>query len=563
MGGGSKTSSQYHSYADLHLLISGLDNLEDGMQLPAKIPGIMSGMVVHGKVVLRAPELPPLGALVKVKLKSKMLRHISKIVGGETSGDPFALGAAPKTVTERVKWFQHSFRYTLFPVSGAPYGNGQVDSTGMHRVDLPISLPIPPNLPNTMEPDDRTFVDSGGKRQKFEVTYTIRVKVKFDNYQHMFKSRMRPIEILRGPLTISEMSTLGAASIGTDIGWKEVSDTAGKVHVKARPAAVGYYGGDTVVIETTINNQLNKQLNLADMRITEEIEYTVQNLDRKTFSVDRTKPTRVGGSSDLILYELGIMSKTTVDRSFGIRLPRVMEPPSTYLKHGDKEKMEVKHYVNLVFHLPGGLMGTRWTPLSVKFPIRVLPNPSLYLASPPIYGLAPTGPPGAAPGSASFSRVQTNGSSGSMSLASMSSAFYNVYPQTRVFCVFVMSATDLPKMDPGFNGKADPFVVLLLNGKHYRCTKFIPKSRKPIWSEEFRFPLSEAEAGLPLSLQVKVYDYDATSQNDFIGELIGGITPDPQYNNLEREYVLEKQGNGRRKAKTNRGKIELKYYWTT
>jgi len=84
--------------------------------------------------------------------------------------------------------------------------------------------------------------------------------------------------------------------------------------------------------------------------------------------------------------------------------------------------------------------------------------------------------------------------------------------------VHLVSAVDLPIKDV-WPGTCDPFVVITVTGCPRFKSKVIKRNQNPVWNEMFAMTLG----GTPpheVDVQMKVYDHDNYSKNDYIGELV-------------------------------------------
>jgi len=92
-----------------------------------------------------------------------------------------------------------------------------------------------------------------------------------------------------------------------------------------------------------------------------------------------------------------------------------------------------------------------------------------------------------------------------------------------------------------FNGFSDPFVEIRIKGQvTNHKTRIIKKSLNPMWNEEFVLYPTHPETDI---LLLKIYDYDANSCNDLIGEM---EYPVPVFMNKppteEWKQVMNKKG---------------------
>lgn len=78
----------------------------------------------------------------------------------------------------------------------------------------------------------------------------------------------------------------------------------------------------------------------------------------------------------------------------------------------------------------------------------------------------------------------------------------------------VIGAEGLPAMD--LNGKADPFFIVEFAAKDQYKSHIIMKNRAPKWNETVKLLVSHSERNYTVT--IKVYDWDKTSSNDFIGQ---------------------------------------------
>lgn len=81
--------------------------------------------------------------------------------------------------------------------------------------------------------------------------------------------------------------------------------------------------------------------------------------------------------------------------------------------------------------------------------------------------------------------------------------------------VRVVEATNLPKMD--LFGKADPYVIIQYNNdRALHRTKIIQKTYKPVWNEDFHFPVVEMSDD---TIRFFIKDHDAGKSDDPISQL--------------------------------------------
>ena len=87
----------------------------------------------------------------------------------------------------------------------------------------------------------------------------------------------------------------------------------------------------------------------------------------------------------------------------------------------------------------------------------------------------------------------------------------------QVLIVTVHRARKLQAMDMGFlgGGTSDPYVVIKI-GEERKQTATIKKNLSPVWEETFQIPIWGHPAG---AVHVSVWDYDAMSADDTIGEV--------------------------------------------
>ena len=78
----------------------------------------------------------------------------------------------------------------------------------------------------------------------------------------------------------------------------------------------------------------------------------------------------------------------------------------------------------------------------------------------------------------------------------------------------IVEGKDMPKMDSGPFSKSDLFVEVQVEEKK-RSTKVIKKSLTPIWNEKITLPFERKDA----QAIFKVYDQDALTSNDLVGEV--------------------------------------------
>ena len=101
------------------------------------------------------------------------------------------------------------------------------------------------------------------------------------------------------------------------------------------------------------------------------------------------------------------------------------------------------------------------------------------------------------------------------SLERMEDKSYLLPAPSGVLLVSVVRGRDLVKKD--LRGSSDPYVVLAVGADKVSFKeRYVSKDVNPEWQYTAQFPLEEP-AGLALDL--KVYDYDAGSEDDFMGEL--------------------------------------------
>ncbi|DAZ99073.1 TPA: hypothetical protein N0F65_008378 [Lagenidium giganteum] len=93
----------------------------------------------------------------------------------------------------------------------------------------------------------------------------------------------------------------------------------------------------------------------------------------------------------------------------------------------------------------------------------------------------------------------------------------------------IIRAEDLPASDP--NGKSDPFVKVLYDGREVGVTPRVKKNLNPRWDAEVAFPLVHASW---MYVVLEVWDRDELSANDLLGSL---RVPFPEWRPLVEEYT--------------------------
>uniref|UniRef100_A0A672JR55 Protein piccolo n=1 Tax=Sinocyclocheilus grahami TaxID=75366 RepID=A0A672JR55_SINGR len=112
--------------------------------------------------------------------------------------------------------------------------------------------------------------------------------------------------------------------------------------------------------------------------------------------------------------------------------------------------------------------------------------------------------------------------------------------------VHVLQARNLAPRDN--NGYSDPFVkVYLLPGRgaeNKRRSKHVQKSLNPEWNQTVIYKNIHLEQLRKKTLEVSVWDYDKSSANDFLGEVLIDLSNTAQLDNVPRWLPLKEQSEG-------------------
>uniref|UniRef100_A0A8C7P7E7 Protein piccolo n=1 Tax=Oncorhynchus mykiss TaxID=8022 RepID=A0A8C7P7E7_ONCMY len=118
--------------------------------------------------------------------------------------------------------------------------------------------------------------------------------------------------------------------------------------------------------------------------------------------------------------------------------------------------------------------------------------------------------------------------------------------------VHVLQARNLAQRDP--NRYSDPFVKVYLlpgrgqvmvvqnaSGENKRRTKYVQRSLNPEWNQTVIYKNIHLEQLKKKTLEVTVWDYDKSSSNDFLGEVLIDLSNTTQLDNTPRWLPLKEQ----------------------
>ncbi|XP_014003978.2 protein piccolo isoform X3 [Salmo salar] len=109
--------------------------------------------------------------------------------------------------------------------------------------------------------------------------------------------------------------------------------------------------------------------------------------------------------------------------------------------------------------------------------------------------------------------------------------------------VHVLQARNLAQRDP--NRYSDPFVKVYLlpgrGGENKRRTKYVQRSLNPEWNQTVIYKNIHLEQLKKKTLEVTVWDYDKSSSNDFLGEVLIDLSNTSQLDNTPRWLPLKEQ----------------------
>ncbi|XP_067284157.1 protein piccolo isoform X5 [Pseudorasbora parva] len=130
--------------------------------------------------------------------------------------------------------------------------------------------------------------------------------------------------------------------------------------------------------------------------------------------------------------------------------------------------------------------------------------------------------------------------------------------------VHVLQARNLAPRDN--NGYSDPFVkVYLLPGRgqvmvvqnasaeNKRRSKHVQKSLNPEWNQTVIYKNIHLEQLRKKTLEVSVWDYDKSSANDFLGEVLIDLSNTAQLDNVPRWLPLKEQSEGEHHRRSHSG----------
>ncbi|KAA0720887.1 Protein piccolo [Triplophysa tibetana] len=121
--------------------------------------------------------------------------------------------------------------------------------------------------------------------------------------------------------------------------------------------------------------------------------------------------------------------------------------------------------------------------------------------------------------------------------------------------VHVLQARNLAPRDN--NGYSDPFVkVYLLPGRgaeNKRRSKHAQKSLNPEWNQTVIYKNIHLEQLRKKTLEVSVWDYDKSSSNDFLGEVLIDLSNTSHLDNIPRWLPLKEQSDGEHHRRSHSG----------
>ncbi|XP_057179570.1 protein piccolo isoform X3 [Triplophysa rosa] len=121
--------------------------------------------------------------------------------------------------------------------------------------------------------------------------------------------------------------------------------------------------------------------------------------------------------------------------------------------------------------------------------------------------------------------------------------------------VHVLQARNLAPRDN--NGYSDPFVkVYLLPGRgaeNKRRSKHAQKSLNPEWNQTVIYKNIHLEQLRKKTLEVSVWDYDKSSANDFLGEVLIDLSNTSHLDNVPRWLPLKEQSDGEHHRRSHSG----------
>uniref|UniRef100_A0A8C7FWZ0 Protein piccolo n=1 Tax=Oncorhynchus kisutch TaxID=8019 RepID=A0A8C7FWZ0_ONCKI len=119
--------------------------------------------------------------------------------------------------------------------------------------------------------------------------------------------------------------------------------------------------------------------------------------------------------------------------------------------------------------------------------------------------------------------------------------------------VHVLQARNLAQRDP--KEYSDPFVkVYLLPGRgaeNKRRTKYVQRSLNPEWNQTVIYKNIHLEQLKKKTLEVTVWDYDRSSSNDFLGEVLIDLSNTSQLDNTPRWLPLKEQSESIEHSRTH------------